>query len=126
MFPVKAPKKKRPTRKAAVYWLERQGVNEIEVWMRRRPERGLLGGMMESPSDDWLEKPGEPEPPVRADWQAVSGKVVHVFTHFRLELDVYKAQANNPEEVSGDWIAISRLDSIALPTVMKKVADLVL
>ena len=124
-YPVKAPKKQRPTRRAVVYWLQRQGEQGPEVWMRRRPEKGLLGGMMEFPSSDWREGKAEPNPPIDADWQPVDGRVVHIFTHFRLELDVEQAGAGSQSPEGGQWIRIDRLAEIALPTVMKKVNDLV-
>jgi len=125
-FPVKAPKKKRPTRRATIYWLQREGSSGREVWMRRRPEQGLLGGMMEFPSDKWLVEREANAPPVAANWEGLPGEVVHIFTHFRLELDVRQAIVGAFEPEDGRWVAVRDLGSIALPTVMKKVAEHVL
>ena len=66
------------------------------VLLRRRPEAGLLGGMLEVPSTEWAETlPPVAEAlrgaPVRADWWALPGVVAHTFTHFRLETLVYRA-----------------------------------
>ncbi|MBT4888428.1 MAG: A/G-specific adenine glycosylase [Rhodospirillales bacterium] len=52
-YPRKAPKKHKPTRYGVVFWLtDRSG----RVMLRRREEKGLLGGMMEFPSTEWLEQ----------------------------------------------------------------------
>ncbi len=125
LYPVKAPKKRRPTRRAAIYWIERQGSAGSEIWMRRRPEKGLLGGMMEFPSDDWLED-GVVEMPTSGGWRAVQSQVVHIFTHFRLELDIFARQDGKTLNIPGQWVALGDLDKIALPTLMKKVSDRVL
>jgi len=124
LYPVKAPKKKRPTRRASIYWIERQADEGAEVWMRRRPEKGLLGGMMEFPSSKWLE--ATPEGPSGDGWQPLNGQIIHVFTHFRLELDVFQRTDGVTAGLDGKWVAVRRLGDIALPTLMKKVSDLVL
>ncbi|WP_293336645.1 A/G-specific adenine glycosylase [Parvibaculum sp.] len=49
VLPARAPKKPRPVRRGACFWLTRGE----EVWLRRRPEKGLLGGMMEVPGTPW-------------------------------------------------------------------------
>jgi len=118
-YPVRAAKKPRPTRYGTVYWVER---SDGAVLMRRRPESGLLGGMMEFPSTPWQEQP----PPVDAalvatDGRFVAGRVVHVFTHFRLELKILVDVA--PEDgLQGIWVRPEAFADYALPTVMKKVA----
>jgi A/G-specific adenine glycosylase len=94
------------------------------ILLRRRPERGLLGGMMEVPSTSWREAPWEPaearaEAPVAARWRAIDGVVRHTFTHFHLELAVLAGTAGDTE--GGLWQPVERLDEVALPTLMKKV-----
>jgi A/G-specific adenine glycosylase len=134
-YPVKAPKKKRPTRRGTICWMQRDGATGPEVWVRRRPEKGLLGGMMEFPSSEWQEGPATDVQYLGPEWRALAGQVIHIFTHFRLELDVVaSAQAEthpfgNPSEgddlSEGRWVGVDQLNSIALPTVMTKVVDLV-
>ncbi len=53
-LPVKPPKPVKPHRRGQVFWLTRP---DGAVLLRRRPETGLLGGMMEFPSTPWLEQP---------------------------------------------------------------------
>ena len=122
-FPKRVPKKRKPTRYASVYWLLNGRGN---VLLRRREEKGLLGGMMEFPSTDWLEEKIPTKEtfnfaPAAADWQMLSGKVRHTFTHFHLELKVLKGIAEEEMVTDGVWCEIDKLDNYALPTLMKKV-----
>ncbi len=121
-LPRRVPKAARPLRFGATFVLQ-QGQ---KVWLRRRPPKGLLGGMSEVPGTKWAEKK-EPtnthmqEAPVPANWQP-QGMIHHVFTHFSLELAVYWAQAPNTcQAKDGWWADISALDDEALPSVMRKV-----
>ena len=46
----RSPRPHRPIRHGVAFWLQRA---DGAVLLRRRPEQGLLGGMMEVPSTDW-------------------------------------------------------------------------
>jgi A/G-specific adenine glycosylase len=126
LYPVKAPRKKRPTRRASIYWIERQASDGPEVWMRRRPEKGLLGGMMEFPSTEWAEPQRQLVSQGGQGWDKLDGQVIHVFTHFRLELAVFRRADGKTADLAGQWVPVHQLGKIALPTLMKKVSDLVL
>jgi A/G-specific adenine glycosylase len=121
-LPVKAPKRARPTRHGVVFWARRGG----DVLLRRRPEHGLLGGMMEFPSSEWRERAWATAPasaaPFPATWRRLPGTVQHGFTHFRLELRIVAAETNADNGIDGIWWPLDRLADQALPTVMKKVA----
>ncbi len=129
-LPIKAVKPQRPTRRGIAFLaLSEDGC----VLLRRRPEAGLLGGMLEVPStewgDDWLDlDEGLRVAPVRGEWWQVPGLVTHTFTHFRLELQVYRALV--PQSASMTfwaepkrcrWVKRGHLDRMALPSVMRKV-----
>jgi A/G-specific adenine glycosylase len=93
------------------------------VLLRRRSERGLLGGMIEVPSTPWRTAPWTfaeaiEIAPVAAAWMPLRGSVRHGFTHFQLDLTVV-AGAGIAE---GLWSPVERLGEHALPTLMKKVA----
>jgi A/G-specific adenine glycosylase len=127
-FPKKAPKKAKPTRRGVVFWVvQKNGA----VLIRRRPEKGLLGGMMEFPSTDWdegawSEKAALKFAPVKApSWQRLPGLVRHTFTHFHLELTVMTAKIHSSEQKLGIWCPMNDLPNYALPTLMKKVVKLV-
>ncbi|MDX2289250.1 MAG: A/G-specific adenine glycosylase [Hyphomicrobiaceae bacterium] len=129
-LPRRPEKVERPTRRAHAFLaLSEDG----HLLLRQRPERGLLGGMLEVPSSDWGEAWSEPDAalrsaPVRADWLPVSGIVAHTFTHFRLEVAVLRAivPADATLDVWADadrcrWVRRRDLDTQALPSVMKKI-----
>ncbi|MCA3559427.1 MAG: A/G-specific adenine glycosylase [Aestuariivirga sp.] len=128
-LPRKTPKKAVPTRRGVAFWIERK---DGAVLLRRRPEKGLLGGMMEVPSTDWGVRVSgaEAQAPLGAEWNKMKGMVEHTFTHFHLELTVWKAEAISGGVLrdGGDyrWTKREELAGAALPTVMRKVVAHVL
>ena len=122
-YPVKAEKKPTPTRHGSAFVLVRGG----EVMLVRRPPSGLLGGMMMPPTSAWSEERlAHPldGAPGKFEWERV-GEVRHVFTHFALKLDVWRAVAGPRAKVSGEWMAHD--DALAaLPTVGRKAVALAL
>ena len=87
----------------------------------RRPEKGLLGGMLGLPGTPWAEElSGDAfiHAPVQAKWKK-AGAATHTFTHFYLTLDVYTARAPRGfrRKSEQQWIAPGKAQ---LPTVMKK------
>ena len=127
-LPRKAPKPERPTRRGIAFWTLAPGGR---VLLRRRPEEGLLGGMMEVPSTEWRpERCGAGEAkrqaPARTRWTALPGQVRHTFTHFHLELEVWAARLDDAGTVgreAGRWVALDTLGDEALPSVMRKVIE---
>jgi len=122
-LPARLPKAARPTRHGIAFWAVRR---DGAVLLRRRPETGLLGGMMEVPSTEWRAEPwtldeAAAAAPVAASWRLVEGTVRHVFTHFALGLRVAAAPVEAAAIAEGVWCPIDRLSDHALPTVMKKV-----
>jgi len=127
-LPRRKAKAARPTRYGTAFWIERE---DGAVLLRRRPEKGLLGGMMEVPSTEWTGSPPlnvEAAAPVRASWKRLTGKVEHTFTHFHLELSVLKAKSIAPADLclSYRWVPRKDLVTEALPSVMRKVVALAL
>lgn len=120
-YPVKARKGERPQRRGSIFWAERAG----EVLLCRRPDRGLLGGMMALPTGPWTEAdPGLSDAPIAGQWRSI-GKVRHVFTHFALDAEVYRAEApSTPDD--GVWWPIETIDRAGLPTLFAKAAALAL
>ncbi len=124
-LPVKAPKKQRPIRTASIFWAER---SDGAVLMRRREEKGLLGGMLEFPSSGWATGKNNIDlpPPYVSGWVSTQEQVEHTFTHFHLVLQVQRTDEVFDELPAhdGDWRWITRQEMAveALPTVMKKIA----
>jgi A/G-specific adenine glycosylase len=127
-LPRKLTKAKVPTRRGFAYWLER---SDGAVLLQRRPEQGLLGGMMEIPSCVWeadAERNDLSDQPLPAAWQELNGVVRHTFTHFHLELVVLKAVVAKTTKVSPPqkFVQKAHLRYEALPTVMRKIVAHVL
>ncbi len=119
-LPRRPPKKLRPLRHGAHFWLTDAGGN---VLLRRRPPHGLLGGMTELPGTAWRdvvwpEQEALRDAPMRADWRRV-GEVRHGFTHFELRLELFAARVERID-AEGFWCAIAALGEAALPSVMRK------
>jgi A/G-specific adenine glycosylase len=117
-WPVKAQRSERPTRHGHAFVIcDRDG----DIFLQSRAETGLLAKMTETPGSDWTSAPLPVEYPFEATWWH-HGQVVHVFTHFRLELEIWSATAPNPEEfVAGWWADPRQLDNEALPSLFRKV-----
>lgn len=121
-YPRKAPKALRPQRFGLCFaMIDRQG----RIALERRPEKGLLGGMMQVPTSDWRNSPfadGDMAPPVTAKWRRLDGQVTHVFTHFALSLTVYVAKGVRTDP-GYRWVGADELGLVALPSVMQKVVE---
>ena len=121
-FPVTAPKPARPSRYGVAYIARRA---DGAILLRRRPPRGLLGGMCEVPGSTWGESPGDEAAPVRADWRDLAAPVRHVFTHFALTLSIRRADVGPgvPAPPGHWWAPAASLADEALPSVMKKAIE---
>ncbi len=117
LYPVKPQKAERPVRRGHAYVLT-DGAGD--VYLQSRPAKGLLGGMTEVPGSDWAAELPPTDYPVTADWHH-RGQVVHVFTHFRLELEVWSATSDASSLASGWWAEPQALAGEALPTLFRKV-----
>ncbi|WP_269932154.1 A/G-specific adenine glycosylase [Aminobacter sp. HY435] len=123
-YPVKPPKAEKPMRRGAAFVAV---APDGSVLLRKRPGKGLLGGMTEVPTTGWTARTdgatGEGSAPFPAAWQR-KGTITHVFTHFSLELDVFRAEIDRNVATDGQfWSAPDELNGEALPTVMKKVIE---
>ncbi len=131
-FPVKAPKKQKPTRRGAAFVIKREG--DGAIWLRQRPDKGLLASMCEVPGTNWTDKTeGErfdltsalAHAPAGLTFAQKTGQVTHTFTHFHLELDVYSTTTDKPQPLeTGWWSEPEAIKDEALPTVFRKVVDL--
>ncbi len=120
-LPRRAPKKAKPVRRGIIYIAQDA---DGAFLLERRPDKGLLGGMLGWPGSDWSENPDDC-PPFPADWQTLPGEVRHTFTHFHLILTVRTAPlpARRPME-TGLIVPARDFRPSELPTVMRKAYDL--
>lgn len=98
-----------------------------QVLLVRRPDTGLLGGMLMPPTSAWSETPpADPHAgaPTGLEWTRI-GEVRHVFTHFALKLEVWRAEAPSAAVLDGEWLDHAAALA-ALPTVGRKAVKLAL
>ena len=132
-LPAKAPKRARSLKRGAAF-VARDAKGA--VLLVKRPEKGLLGGMLQPPLGPWSEEfPPDREAlaqaPFRAGWKKLPGMVRHTFTHFELEIEVWAAEAKKEkldgrvepghDELEMHWVSAAKLKDAALPTVMRKI-----
>jgi len=142
-FPRRAKKRAGLLRRGAAFVAIRA---DGHVLVRRRAAKGLLGGMTEVPGTQWRVQFEEAQALAEApafslstgltgsgdyragdaqhlQWRRIAGVVTHAFTHFPLELVVFKTRL--PAAVGapdGMWfIAPAELAGAALPSLMRKV-----
>ncbi len=129
-LPYRLARPERPTRRGTAFVAIRA---DGAVLLRTRPLRGLLGGMLEPPSSPWNEgadgaQAANTHVPIAAAWRRVPGRVAHTFTHFHLELEVWRAEVGDRAELTEAasperclWLKRRELAGAALPSVMRKV-----
>ncbi|MGB3388816.1 MAG: A/G-specific adenine glycosylase [Pseudaminobacter sp.] len=123
LLPVRAPKLEKPLRRGAAF----VAVHDGAILLRKRPEKGLLGGMSEVPTTAWTARndgqTSADAAPFAANWRK-TGSISHVFTHFSLELTVFRAEIQRFSAPEGHfWAPLTGLNGEALPTVMKKAIE---
>jgi A/G-specific adenine glycosylase len=120
------PKPTRPQRRGAAFFIRRA---DGFILVRTRPPKGLLGGMTEIPGTEWSTDfdlaDALSQAPLPAAYRRARAPVTHVFTHFALELAVFRTEvaAQTPAPALCRWVAEDALDREALPSLMRKVVD---
>lgn len=124
-FPVKPAKAAKPQRKGRAFWIERGGA----VWLVRRPEAGMLGGMRALPDDGWSARGDGALARPLADGWSLAGVVRHSFTHFDLDLQLMLYSGPDLDRLktdNGEWWPLDRIEDAGLPTLFAKAARLAL
>jgi A/G-specific adenine glycosylase len=133
-FPQRSPKREGALRRGAAFVALRA---DGSLLLRTRPAKGLLGGMTEVPTTEWVEHfneanalacaPRFTSPFLNGEteicWRRIPGIVRHTFTHFPLELSVYTAElrAGTQAPVGMRWVELGEIAGEALPSLMRKV-----
>jgi A/G-specific adenine glycosylase len=119
-FPRKSPKKLKHIR----YGIAFVHLNEGGVLVERRPQTGLLAGMLGVPATPWrdevwsLDEAMVYAPIPDQIWQTCPD-IRHIFTHFDLRLGVMVARVDGSD--NAHRVAFDQLERAALPSVMMKV-----
>lgn len=114
-LPRKVLTKSKPQKQGWAWWIEQGG----NVFLVRRPDKGMLGGMAAFPGSEWS---GDALPRLGKEAVDTGSYVQHSFTHFDLKLHI--ARVEGAAEVGdGWWFPVANLDEAGLPTLFKKVAN---
>ena len=122
-YPVPPEKKDKPTRYGYVYLVRNAGG---EYLLERRPEKGLLGGMLGLPTTEWvpadqIDALNHALHPKQAQPQ---GEIHHTFTHFHLILNVFSVnKGRNMPVPDGIWCRAADIKSAGLPKVFLKASS---
>lgn len=126
-LPFKSKKMIRPQKYAIAYILERM---DGAILLRRRPEKGLLGGMMGVPTSPWLlnltqEDSINSHAPLALTWQPLNRKVSHSFTHFDLDVILCYGKVNleHLDDLKGVWVKPTDFNQYAIPKLFKKILN---
>jgi len=111
IYPIKKKKAKIPERHAVAYIY----INDGQVGVERRPEKGMLGGMMGFPTSEWIDI--SQDLPQMTDH---NNKIRHVFTHFALTL--YPVVLRKPHD---KMVKYEEIDAIGLPTLFQKLWNVI-
>ncbi|MEM1344883.1 MAG: A/G-specific adenine glycosylase [Pseudomonadota bacterium] len=115
-LPRKPARRAKPVRHGTA-WVALDDTGHVLVV--RRPDKGLLGGMLGLPSSDWAEVQPTAKPPMAAHWARL-GEVRHTFTHFQLHLEVQGARLAT---LSGKTQPLAKAEAV-MPTVFAKALKL--
>jgi len=122
-YPKKQPKKIRPVRYGVAFVI----LDPAGVVVRRRPDSGLLGGMLEVPNLAWRDTPYTETDISFALYAPPRGwtkgaPVRHVFTHFELQMMVACTQTDQIQHLDGfQHLSLEALADAALPSLMQKI-----
>ncbi len=122
-YPKKPARLIRGSRYGVAFWLVRR---DGFILLRRRPNKGLLGGLMEVPTTEWLDTPWKNRAifnsvPVGERWYRLPTAIKHDFTHFQLELIIMCGTVDGRRAVDGVWCDINNLGNYAISALSKKI-----
>jgi A/G-specific adenine glycosylase len=129
-LPRRQAKGEKPQRHGVHFWLTDA---EGRLLLHRRPERGLLGGMLELPVAGKGWQVGKPDHAallkqaggLPGRWQLLPGSVGHSFTHFDLTVRIAVQERPELELLATNipdwrWLALGELEQAAIPSVTAK------
>ena len=121
-LPRKTAKAAKPRRYGAAFIVTRA---DGAILLRRRPETGLLGGMIEPPTTAWRAQPFSSDAEILAEAPSstglapLPGEVRHGFTHFDLRLGVWRGR-DEGGAAEGFYCSPEHLSDLALSTLSRK------
>ena len=100
-----------------------------EILVRRRSPKGMLPSMLEVPNDKWVaEKKFLVKDSSISLFQKKFTKckpIVYSFSHFDLAIDIYFTKERKRKITNHDWVLLNNIAQIGMPTIMKKIVEVV-
>ena len=120
-YPGRSVDKERAARFAVCFLFERPDGTFL---FRRRPDTGLLAGMIELPSTVWQTEPPAEEQvrdaaPAPVDWIESAREVRHLFTHLELSIRLMRGKGSG-SVLPGIWATPAGFAELAMPTLTVK------
>ncbi len=127
IIPLKIAKQKfKPKKYTRAYVLMNE---KKEILVRTRPARGMLASMLEVPNDVWVEKKSllqKDNLVKKIDKNFVrKGDLSYSFSHFDLNTEIFYLDVMKKKFPKQKWLSIYKYSKSQLPTVMKKIIQLV-
>ncbi|MDC0497682.1 A/G-specific adenine glycosylase [Alphaproteobacteria bacterium] len=101
-----------------------------EILVRKRASKGMLASMLEVPNDDWVEKKSLlqrdiiineiPKKLIR------KGDLRYSFSHFDLYVEIFYKKIRKIDYPKSKWLNINKYSNSQLPTVMKKILEIII
>jgi len=96
-----------------------------EVLVNRRKSKGMLASMLEVPNDEWVDakkklKRHDVYKDLSVKYKRI-GKITYSFSHFDLDIDIYKSKVMKKNYKNFNWIQSNKIDTSGMPTVMKEI-----
>ncbi len=118
-LPTKLKATIKPQKQGYVYWIEN---NKNEILLHKRPEKGMLAGMIGLPTSEWAETL-PPDPYNARDYKAF---ITHSFTHFDLKLHLKTVSYNKNAALPANhyWHPRTEISQSSFPTLFRKALNL--
>ena len=96
-----------------------------EVLVNRRKSKGMLASMLEVPIDEWGDvkkklKRHDVYKDLSVKYKRI-GKITYSFSHFDLDIGIYKSKVVKKKYKNFNWIKSNKIDTSGMPTVMKEI-----
>jgi A/G-specific adenine glycosylase len=101
-----------------------------EILVRKRASKGMLASMLEVPNDDWVEKKSLLQRDVIVNEIPKKlirkGDLRYSFSHFDLYVEIFYKKIRKIDYPKNKWLNINKYSNSQLPTVMKKILEIVI
>ena len=101
-----------------------------EILVRKRASKGMLASMLEVPNDDWVEKKSLLQRDVIVNKIPKKlirkGDLRYSFSHFDLYVEIFYKKIRKIDYPKNKWLNINKYSNSQLPTVMKKILEIII